>query len=298
MICVECTNPDIKCLYSKFKSKYIKLTVCPECGKLADKYIEFDNVLLFLDVLLLKPQAYRHVAYNLVEKAIFGQVETEFEPASPPKYRRITRYFVLSILFEVYLKWAYEEKSKYHSTMMTMILSKSDLWQYVFFIALLVLERVTLCGLLFGLFWKVLQWGHVPNRNLPDNYQRLYYACVLILAVFMSLIVKCLPIIMLIWPYDNATIASAVVDVVGVFTTVEALKMITNASYITTAAIVAAATVALIAMKQLVMSFVMASLVEGFTWTCLFQDEYQRILAELDLLHDFTRAFLLNLYCL
>lgn len=300
MICVECTNPDIKCLYSQFKSKYIKLTVCPRCGKLADKYIEFDNVLLFLDVLLLKPQAYRHVAYNLVEEAIFGGLKEgggeNTTLVSAPEYRRLTRHFVLSILFEVYLKWAYEEKNKHHSVMMNIVLLKSDIWQYLSFIALLLVERLTLCGLLYMMFHKFLNWGQIPNENLPLKYQKPYYICVLILAVFMSLIVKCLPIIMLIWPYDNAAVASTVVDVVGVFATIEALKMISNSSYVATTIIVAVATVALVVMKYLVLSYVVAFFEGGIGGAELFKNEHQRVLDEIGLLREFAHEIIGNFY--
>lgn len=277
------------------------MTVCPKCGKLADKYIEFDNVLLFLDVLLLKPQAYRHVAYNLVEEVIFGKPEDECEEStavvSAPEYRRLTRHFVLSILFEVYLKWAYEEKNKHHSMMMNIVLLKSDIWQYLSFIALLLVERLTLCSLLYIMFCNFLQWGQTPNGNLPAKYQKPYYICVLILAVFMSLIVKCLPIIMLIWPYDNASVASTVVDVVGVFATIEALKMIANSSYVSTTLIVAVATVALIVMKYLVLSYVVAFFAGGgVSGAQLFKNEHQRVLAEIELLREFAHEIIGNFY--
>ncbi|RLN46998.1 hypothetical protein BBJ29_008812 [Phytophthora kernoviae] len=47
--------------------------VCVECGApvpelvrdYADKYVEYETILLFLEVLLLKPQVYRHVLCNL-----------------------------------------------------------------------------------------------------------------------------------------------------------------------------------------------------------------------------------------
>lgn len=291
MFCVECTNPDIKCLYSQFKSKYIKLTICDQCGKLADKYIEFDNVLLFLDVLLLKPQAYRHVAYNVVEESVFGKHGAESSGSCSPSYRQIGRHFILLILFEVYLKWAYEEKSKHHSTMMNLVLHKSDMWQYSFFIASLMVERTTLCGLLYVMFTQLLGWGKEPNRNLSAKHQRPYFFCVLLLAVLMSLIVKCLPIVMLIWPYDNATIASTVVDVVGVFTTIEALKMIADSSYIAIASVVAMATITSVLVKHLVMSFAMEFLEQGVSGATLFRNECHRILAEVGLLRDFAHAF-------
>lgn len=299
MICVECTNPDIKCLYSRFKSKYIKLTVCSKCGNLADKYIEFDNVLVFLDVLLLKAPAYRHVAYNLVESAIFGHAEDDDgAPASlkPPSYRPLARYFVLSILFEVYLKWAYEERSSQHTLMMGVVLGYADAWQYFYFITSLLVERVTFCGLLYLMFRHLLNWGLKPNQNLPAHLQRLYYICVLNVAIFLSLVVKCLPIVMLIWPYDNATIASTVVDVFGVFTTIEALKMIANSSYISTSIIVAMATVALVAVKQLVMSALVAYIFEDFSCSVLFQNEIQRVLGEFNLLRELFHASLRELY--
>lgn len=292
MICVECTNPDIKCLYSQFKSRYIKLTVCERCGKLADKYIEFDNVLLFLDVLLLKPQAYRHVAYNVVEQAVFWEAGLDSSITASPSYRKIGRHFILLILFEVYLNWAYEEKSKHHSTMMTLVLNKSDIVQYSFFIVSLLVQRTTLCGLLYITFTNLLGWGKKPNQNLPPEHQKPYYLCVLILAVLMSLIVKCLPIIMLIWPYDNATIASIVVDVVGVFTTIEALKMIADSSLIAISLAVAVSTFASVLAKHLVMSFAMEFLEENVSGTELFWNECRRILAEFGLLRDFAHAFI------
>lgn len=295
MICVECTNPDIKCLYSKFKNQYIKLIVCSECGNLADKYIEFDNVLLFLDVLLLKPQAYRHVAYNLVEQGIFGQSEGEEDASltqTVPQYRQLARYFVLSILFEVYLKWANEEKNEHHSLLMDIVLEQSNTWQYLFFISLLLVERVTLCLLLCVMYRNFLLWGKKPNTNLPEQFQKSYYICVLIVAILMSLIVKCLPIMMLIWPYDNASVASTVVDVVGVFNTIEALKIITNSSYLSSITIVAISAIVLVVVKYFVLSYLVASLVGGVSGATLFRSEYIHVLSEISLLRDFAVGFI------
>lgn len=35
-----------------------------QCGGLLDKYVEYDAVLLLLDLLLLKVQSYRHLLFN------------------------------------------------------------------------------------------------------------------------------------------------------------------------------------------------------------------------------------------
>lgn len=36
----------------------------PSCKKVVDKYVEFDAVVLLLDVLLLRIQSYRHLIFN------------------------------------------------------------------------------------------------------------------------------------------------------------------------------------------------------------------------------------------
>lgn len=37
-----------------------------KCKQVVDKYVEFDPVIVLLDALLFKPQAYRHVLFNKV----------------------------------------------------------------------------------------------------------------------------------------------------------------------------------------------------------------------------------------
>lgn len=41
-----------------------KLTFQDACGHLADKYIEYDPVIILVDLILLEKQAYRHLLYN------------------------------------------------------------------------------------------------------------------------------------------------------------------------------------------------------------------------------------------
>lgn len=260
MICVECTNPNIKLLFTEFKSKYIQMSVCPECGKLADKYIEFDYVILFLDVLLLKPQAYRHLAYNVVEEAIFANKKalSFFE-----RYKLLLRYAALTVLFEVYLNWAYEEKHETHSVIVERVLQKPVPLQYLFFIYQQLAERIVLCTLIDTCFRTFIGWGKEPNRNLPPALQRGYLISVLLLTVFMSLSIKCIPIIMLIWPYDNHSVASIVVDILGLVNTIEALRINIGSSYLLTSAIVVGASIVLVLFRKLAISVLVAALGES-----------------------------------
>lgn len=69
-ICIHCTHP-IPTLYTTYAAaddralgKGVRLTQCPRCKRFADKYVEHDFVVLFIDLVLIKPEVYRHLLVN------------------------------------------------------------------------------------------------------------------------------------------------------------------------------------------------------------------------------------------
>ena len=62
-VCVECgaTNEH---LCEQISRSVLKLSQCTQCDSVVDKYIEFDGVLVLLDMLLLKTNVYRHIVFN------------------------------------------------------------------------------------------------------------------------------------------------------------------------------------------------------------------------------------------
>lgn len=61
-ICIECRYP-VNQLYTTYSAaddrslgKGVRLTQCPRCKRFADKYVEHDFVVLFIDLVLIKPQ--------------------------------------------------------------------------------------------------------------------------------------------------------------------------------------------------------------------------------------------------
>jgi lipid intermediate transporter len=61
-ICIECRAP-VKTLYTEYKAaddralgRGVRLTQCWRCKRFADKYVEHDFVVLFIDLVLIKPQ--------------------------------------------------------------------------------------------------------------------------------------------------------------------------------------------------------------------------------------------------
>jgi hypothetical protein len=162
---------------------------------------------LFIDVLLLKPQAYKHLVFN-----VLGRENTQ--------RLSVQRIRLLSILFEIYLSWAYQEK-KFHAVSLDprsiyhSILSRGVLSQYIYFGIKCCCDDLITHWLLKRLIYSVFQWRSAVSPN------------VISLTVVISSGTKLFPILMLIWPYDDIAITQ-VITWISNLTLVEALRLITG----------------------------------------------------------------------
>ncbi|KAK8207525.1 Arv1-like family-domain-containing protein [Phyllosticta capitalensis] len=111
-ICIECRYP-LRTLYTTYSKaddralgKGVRLTQCPRCKRFGDKYVEHDFVVLFIDLVLIKPQVYRHLLFNRL-----GREDDRFDVSSPSLDPSIIRLGILLLLFDVYLTWARIEKA-------------------------------------------------------------------------------------------------------------------------------------------------------------------------------------------
>jgi hypothetical protein len=73
-ICISCRTP-VRTLYTTYSKaddralgKGVRLTQCPVCKKFADKYVEHDFVVLFIDLVLIKAEVYRHLLFNRLRR--------------------------------------------------------------------------------------------------------------------------------------------------------------------------------------------------------------------------------------
>ncbi|XP_034940914.1 protein ARV1 [Chelonus insularis] len=66
--CINCSQ-QVEELYRRYSPSVLKVLKCSNCGNLADKYIEYDPVIVLLDLVLLEKQAYRHLLYNSTFKS-------------------------------------------------------------------------------------------------------------------------------------------------------------------------------------------------------------------------------------
>ena len=63
MKCVECKQ-SLEALYEEPIKGNIALVTCPQCSNIADRYIENDYTVIFINLVLCKPQVYRHLVFN------------------------------------------------------------------------------------------------------------------------------------------------------------------------------------------------------------------------------------------
>ena len=65
-VCVRCSQP-CSALYKRLSVSLssIKAMTCTSCGKLVDPYIEREWLLVVIDCILLREEAYRHILFNV-----------------------------------------------------------------------------------------------------------------------------------------------------------------------------------------------------------------------------------------
>lgn len=232
MICIECTYP-IKSLYTTYSPTNIRTTACPNCNKFADKYIEHDAVIIVIDLLLLKPQAYRHMVFNVLSP------DNESDSLHP----QTKRMWLLITLFDVYLTWAWAEKSSYPTPTNEYVLSLPVLYQYFMFLLYCALDTAVVHLTLRTFAQKWLGWSR-PNT--------------LSTAVLLSSSSKLFPILMLIWSYDIPMVAT-IVDWAVNLNVIEVLTTILACGYVEAITLTGAAVLA----KFLVCDFI---LVKTILW--------------------------------
>lgn len=64
-VCVEC-GVEVSSLYREYSRGSLRLAACHNCSNYVDKYVEYDNVHIVLDLGLQRIEAHRHLIYNRI----------------------------------------------------------------------------------------------------------------------------------------------------------------------------------------------------------------------------------------
>ncbi|KXJ85833.1 Arv1-like family-domain-containing protein [Microdochium bolleyi] len=256
-ICIECQTP-VRTLWTEYRGgtttgpssksatsgHNIRLTVCKNCGRFCDKYVEHDYVVLFIDLVLIKPQVYRHLLHNTL---MSGDGRDRWDAS-------IVRLGVLLLLFDVYLTWARIEKllttqleSAESANLSqappghgaaggnagpgTVIFEPPELarqpivLQYMFFLILCTLS--TLAFHMSIRFLTSSRFSPLSFLGLLRQYPRPNSVST---ALLVSSSTKLFPILMVVWDYDVPAAARSLGWAV-VANNVEALKILLDCGY-------------------------------------------------------------------
>ncbi|ORX60282.1 Arv1-like protein [Hesseltinella vesiculosa] len=191
--CVEC-GLAVHDLYTEYGKDNIRLTSCERCQQFADKYIEHDFVIIFIDMLLLKPQVYRHLLFNRIDQNGHG-IQSN-----------VLRFAILLILFEVYIKWFRLEQCC--SLPDSLFIRKPLYYQYLYILTLCVLVSLWI-------------------QETAPVWWADHFLCCRFNYVAMTLVIssfgKMLLILMVIWNYEQLEY-SWLVNLITLASNVEALS--------------------------------------------------------------------------
>ncbi|XP_045488165.1 protein ARV1 isoform X2 [Pieris rapae] len=83
--CVNCSE-NVGALYRNYGPSVLKLSKCEHCKGIVDKYIEYDPVIVMIDLVLISKEAQRHIIFNTDFKAYW-------------------KLFIILIMLETYGIW-------------------------------------------------------------------------------------------------------------------------------------------------------------------------------------------------
>ncbi|KAL7296622.1 hypothetical protein TKK_0010042 [Trichogramma kaykai] len=170
--CISC-GAQVQELYRQYSPTVLKIVKCEECGEFADKYVEYDPVIVLVDMVLLDKAAYRHLLYNSNFKAYWKLV-------------------IILLLSESFIRWSNKRQQFEESGQLMSFRSERNFYFELNHTGLSLLSFVTSVVLLTELRWKIL-------RSRPAKYRRLD----LLKALVIGGCAKLLNLISIIWKQDD-----------------------------------------------------------------------------------------------
>ncbi|OZJ05498.1 hypothetical protein BZG36_01892 [Bifiguratus adelaidae] len=229
--CVEC-GAHVSNLFTEYSPGNIRLTHCKTCKSTADKYVEHDFIIIFVDMLLHKPQVYRHLLCNRPEGIGGGTRTWDIHP-------NIKKLAVLLVLFEVYIKW-YRLESNAIAQQQSVFLTQSIVYQYLYILLFCAYEfTVFQVAVRWAVYWFVdPRTGRgedkhpAPSTAVSSHPTSISYPQVTT-ALIISSFGKMLPILMVIWDYNEQSYAW-LISLVVLTSNAEALAAFLRTSYLKT----------------------------------------------------------------
>lgn len=193
--CVKCGH-GVEKLYIQYSAGNIRLLKCSNCKSVADEYIECELMILIIDLILHKPQAYRHLLFNLLHRK-----NSDFDNI-------LLKSSLIFFLLDAYKLWILNEISNKCSFFILglKIMGCAFLGNLVFFCVLLVFSRRFL----------IFKEGFSGYKDL-------------LLTMVVSSYLKFYMLFMMVWEFPASVVY--IIDLLVMSSNLVALRVITESSF-------------------------------------------------------------------
>ncbi|KAG8583539.1 hypothetical protein GDO81_008460 [Engystomops pustulosus] len=197
--CIECNEKSTE-LYRDYKHGVLKITICKSCQKPVDKYIEYDPVIILINAMLCKVQAYRHILFNTAIN-IHGKL------------------CIFCLLCEAYTRWRQLPGSSSHSDPEDIIRYAKE-WDFYKQFGIAALEQAAfLTGVFIVLFLAT-----------PKTLKSRFEFAFLLKALLLSSYGKLLLIPAVIWEHDYTPLCLKLITLFVLTSNTQAIRVTLNVS--------------------------------------------------------------------
>ncbi|XP_029607748.1 protein ARV1 [Salmo trutta] len=196
--CIEC-NKGAHELHRDYSNGILKITICGSCQKPVDKYIEYDPVIILIDAVLCKTQAFRHILFNTTLNIHW-------------------KLCVFCLLCEAYLRWSQLQGSEQSNDPADIIRYTKE-WDFYGMFGVAALELGAFSVGVLAFLWLV-QWLLGFDFELS----------LLLKALLLSSYGKVLLIPAVIWEHDYSPLCFSLIKLFVLTSNSQAIRVILNCS--------------------------------------------------------------------
>ncbi|XP_021504194.2 protein ARV1 [Meriones unguiculatus] len=195
--CIEC-NREARELYRDYSHGVLKITICKSCQKPVDKYIEYDPVIILINAILCKAQAYRHILFN-TKINIHGKL------------------CMFCLLCEAYLRW-WQLQDSSQSIAPDDLIRYAKEWDFYRMFVVASFEQAAFFTGIFAFLWVEQP---MTAKKAPD-------LVLLLKALLLSSYGKLLLIPAVIWEHDYTPLCLRLIKVFVLTSNFQAIRVTLN----------------------------------------------------------------------
>ncbi|XP_042652050.1 LOW QUALITY PROTEIN: protein ARV1 [Tyto alba] len=195
--CIECSEEAAE-LYRDYRRGVLRISICKSCQKPVDKYIEYDPVIILINAILCKAQAYRHILFN-TKINIHGKL------------------CIFCLLCEAYLRWLQLQDSSQNTDPDDLIRYAKE-WDFYRMFGIASLEQTSFLVGIFTMLW----WMRPEMLKTKSDF------ILLLKALLLSSYGKLLLIPAVIWEHDYTPLCLAFIKVFVLISNSQAIRVTLN----------------------------------------------------------------------